>query len=258
MSSYSDDEEPELKSSDEEEEEDDEEEYQKQSNSVLSSFGTKAKHVIGNMNNDDDEEDDEDDEEVTRKKSTRKTRITSADDDDEDYEPEDSEIDDDDDDDDDDVSDEDVEEEEDHDNEEDDTTDTLDEDTEKYTHRFEKETTKDYIMQIHPESIPVSESEIRSMLNVIRNENGIIVDDFHKTLPFITKYEKTRIIGQRAAQLNSGAKPYIKFTETQGIIDSSVIAEMEFNAKKIPAIIKRPLPNGAFEYWRLKDLEILY
>ena len=254
MNSYSDDEEPELKSSDEEEEEEEEETYEPKLS--LQSFGTKAKRVIGNMNEDEDEE-DEDDEEVAQKKSTRKTRRT-ADDDDEDYVPEDSDPDDSDDDDSDDEVEEDEDLEEDEAEEEDDTTEALDEDTAKYTHQFEKETTKDYIMQIHPESIPVSEMEVRSMLNVIRNSDGIIVDDFHKTLPFITKYEKTRVIGQRAAQLNAGAKPYIKFTETQGIIDSSVIAEMEFNAKKIPAIIKRPLPNGAFEYWRLKDLEILY
>lgn len=253
MSSYSDDEEHDLKTSDDEEEE--EEEYQKPAlKSLLSSFGTKAKHVIGN--NDDEEEEEEDDDEGPRKTTIRKKRT----DDDEDYVQEYSENEDLDDSD-NDVSDEEVEDEEaelEEGNSDDDTTENMDEDTDKYTHRFEKETTKDYIMQIHPESIPVSEPEMRSMLNVIRNAEGIIIDDFHKTLPFITKYEKTRIIGQRAAQLNAGAKPYIKLTETKGIIDSSVIAEMEFNAKKIPAIVKRPLPNGAFEYWRLKDLEILY
>jgi hypothetical protein len=32
---------------------------------------------------------------------------------------------------------------------------------------------------------------------------------------------------------------------------------MEFEAKKIPFIIARPLPNGATEYWHLHDLEVL-
>jgi hypothetical protein len=31
----------------------------------------------------------------------------------------------------------------------------------------------------------------------------------------------------------------------------------EFEQKKIPMIIRRPLPNNASEYWRLQDLEIL-
>lgn len=126
---------------------------------------------------------------------------------------------------------------------------------EKYMHHFDKEITKDYILETHPECIPVNMEEVGAMLRVVRNKDGVIIDDFHKTIPFVTKYEKARIIGQRAMQLDSGATPYIN----PGIlIDGTSIAEREFEEKKIPVIIKRPLPNGAFEYWRLKDLEILY
>lgn len=124
-----------------------------------------------------------------------------------------------------------------------------------YNKYFNEKLTKDYIAEIHPECIPVNMVEVEALLNVVRDEHGIIIDEFHKTLPFITKYEKTRIIGQRASQLDSGATPYI--IVQPNVIDSSVIAEMEFNQKKIPSIIKRPLPNGSFEYWRLSDLEIL-
>jgi DNA-directed RNA polymerase subunit K/omega len=130
-----------------------------------------------------------------------------------------------------------------------------DEDSEKYMHQFDKEITKEYILETHPECLPVNMTEVRSMLNVVRNSDGVPIDDFHKTVPIVTKFEKARIIGQRAAQLNSGATPYIHVPRA---IDGSTIAEIEFNMKKIPVIIKRPLPNGAFEYWRLKDLEILY
>lgn len=124
-----------------------------------------------------------------------------------------------------------------------------------YNKYFNEKLTKDYIAEIHPECIPVNMFEVEALLDVVRDEHGIIIDEFHKTLPFITKYEKTRIIGQRASQLDSGATPYI--VVDPNVIDSSVIAEMEFNEKKIPSIIKRPLPNGSFEYWRLSDLEIL-
>jgi DNA-directed RNA polymerase subunit K/omega len=125
---------------------------------------------------------------------------------------------------------------------------------ERYMHQFEKDLTKEYILETHPECIPVNMSEVRAMLPVIRNEDGIIVDDFHRTVPIVTKYEKARIIGQRAMQLNSGAVPYIL---VDNLIDGATIAELEFEQKKIPVIIKRPIPNGAFEYWRLQDLEIL-
>jgi hypothetical protein len=36
-----------------------------------------------------------------------------------------------------------------------------------------------------------------------------------------------------------------------------LIALKEYEEKKIPFIIKRPLPNGGCEFWRFADLEIL-
>ncbi len=43
----------------------------------------------------------------------------------------------------------------------------------------------------------------------------------------------------------------------EGIIDGYIIALKELELKKIPFIIKRPIPNGGFEYWYVSDLEIL-
>ena len=63
------------------------------------------------------------------------------------------------------------------------------------------------------------------------------------------------MLGQRAKQIETGSKPFVKVPEN--IIDSYVIAELELREKKIPFIIKRPIPGGAFEYWNLKDLEII-
>ena len=77
----------------------------------------------------------------------------------------------------------------------------------------------------------------------------------HTTLPFITKYEKARILGERAKQINAGAKPLVKIDKD--IIDGYLIALKEFEEKHIPFIIKRPLPNGGCEYWKCKDLEII-
>jgi DNA-directed RNA polymerase I, II, and III subunit RPABC2 len=38
--------------------------------------------------------------------------------------------------------------------------------------------------------------------------------------------------------------------------ESYLIAHEELNQKKIPFIIKRRLPDGTFEYWRIIDLII--
>jgi DNA-directed RNA polymerase subunit K/omega len=39
------------------------------------------------------------------------------------------------------------------------------------------------------------------------------------------------------------------------VIDGYLIALKEYEERKIPFIIQRPIPNGTCEYWRLSDLE---
>jgi DNA-directed RNA polymerases I, II, and III subunit RPABC2 len=129
------------------------------------------------------------------------------------------------------------------------------EEDDDYLQKFDKEVREDYIIQQHPESINHNYDEIYNLAKVQRNKDNIIVDSLHKTIPILTKYEKTRILGQRAKQLNNGARPLVKLS-TQ-IIDGYLIALKELEEKKIPVIIRRPLPGGASEYWHLKDLEIL-
>ena len=98
-------------------------------------------------------------------------------------------------------------------------------------------------------------TEIKMLCKVKRNKEGKIVDKFHTTLPILTKNKKTRIIGQRAKQIENGSAPFIEIKNN--IIDTLLIAEEELRQKKIPIIIKRPLPNGTNEYWPLKDLQLI-
>jgi len=114
---------------------------------------------------------------------------------------------------------------------------------------------KKIIEEYHPELQNHNYDEVEILSRVIRDQHGIIIDPLHKTLPFITKYEKTRILGERATQLNAGAKSFIEVEPD--IIDGYVIALKEFEEKKIPFILKRPLPNGGVEYWKLEDLEVI-
>jgi DNA-directed RNA polymerase I, II, and III subunit RPABC2 len=65
----------------------------------------------------------------------------------------------------------------------------------------------------------------------------------------------TKIIGHRANELSLGASPYIPVPEH--ITDVREIARLELAQKRLPYIIKRPLPTGKYEYWRLSDLIIL-
>ena len=126
----------------------------------------------------------------------------------------------------------------------------------EYYQKFTNGLNTNYLEYFHSETNMPNYMEIEELSKVIRDKNNAIIDDNHKTIPILTKYEKTRVLGQRAKQINSGNKPYINVSEN--IIDGYLIAEMELKEKKIPFIIRRPLPNGKSEYWKLKDLEIYY
>lgn len=128
-----------------------------------------------------------------------------------------------------------------------------DEDGELYLKKFDKEINENYILNNHPECALQNYDEILSMTNVIRDADNIIIDDLHRTNPFLTKYERARILGQRAKQIETGATPFVKVPEN--IIDGYLIAEMELQQGRIPFIIRRPLPNGGSEYWKINDLE---
>ena len=122
-----------------------------------------------------------------------------------------------------------------------------------YLEKFNKEINDNYLVNNHPESVSLNYDEIITMTKIVRDKNGIIIDDLHKTIPYLTKYEKSRILGQRAKQINSGATAFVKVPEK--VIDGYLIAELELQEKRIPFIIRRPLPNGGSEYWKVNDLE---
>jgi len=130
-----------------------------------------------------------------------------------------------------------------------------DDDVDSKLKKFDKELRQDYLVNFHPESLIQNYDEIYNLARVVRDVNGVVVDNLHKTLPMMTKYEKTRILGQRAKQINDGATPFVKVPE--GVIDGYLIALKELEDKKIPFIIRRPLPNRGSEYWMVEDLEII-
>ena len=129
--------------------------------------------------------------------------------------------------------------------------DSDDEDLQKLQGYQEKNVLVDY----HPEVMQISEEELQTYSKVVRDNNGKIVDPFHKTIPIMTKYEKAKVIGIRAQQINSGSEPFIPVDVN--MIDGLSIANQELLEKKIPFIIRRPMPNGSSEYWNINDLELL-
>ena len=116
------------------------------------------------------------------------------------------------------------------------------------------------LLKMHPEArIDTIESIAMDILltNVppnFTNADGQ-ADPKHRSVPFLTQFEKTKILGFRTNQLSQGARPYIAVPEH--ITDIREIARMELEARRLPIILKRPMPDGTFEKWRLSDLLIL-
>ena len=75
-----------------------------------------------------------------------------------------------------------------------------------------------------------------------------------KTSKILNKYEKTKILSERAEQLYEGAIPLIPNADKYNNVLE--IAEEELKEKKIPFIIKR-MVNNKFEYIKIEDLVIL-
>lgn len=129
-------------------------------------------------------------------------------------------------------------------------------DEDDYVEKLSKEFINDHVETFHPEIHTHNYEEVRNLTNIVRDRHtGLISDPLHRTLPFLTKYEKTRVLGIRAKHINDGGDIYVDVKSN--IVDGYTIAEMELMDKKIPFIIKRPIPNGSCEYWKLSDLELL-
>jgi DNA-directed RNA polymerase subunit K/omega len=68
----------------------------------------------------------------------------------------------------------------------------------------------------------------------------------------LSKFEKVRILGQRAEQISMGAPPLVDIT---GLTDALSIAEKEFLEHKIPFIIERTYPAGKIRKIPLSEMK---
>jgi DNA-directed RNA polymerase I, II, and III subunit RPABC2 len=121
--------------------------------------------------------------------------------------------------------------------------------------KIEKANQNEGLLDFHPEIKQVNYKELQTLCKIAKNKDGEIVDPLHTTIPVLTRYEKAKILGLRAKQINNGSSVFINLDKN--IIDGHLIAEMELREKKLPFIIRRPMPNGGSEYWRVNELELL-
>jgi DNA-directed RNA polymerase I, II, and III subunit RPABC2 len=115
-------------------------------------------------------------------------------------------------------------------------------------YRFHPETLLDFAEQVIP-MIPLQQVPPDQKADITE-----LLDAHHTSQPFLTVYEKTKILSLRANQLTE-ARPYVERPEY--VTNTLEIAKMELEQRRLPYIIKRPMPDGTFEYWRLSDLMII-
>jgi DNA-directed RNA polymerase I, II, and III subunit RPABC2 len=126
--------------------------------------------------------------------------------------------------------------------------------TNDYLQKFKNKVTRSELLDYHPECHFPSMHELTALATVVRDAaKNRIVDPLHTTTPIMTKYEMANIIGVRSHQIETGSPPMVKVPEGL-VIDGKLIAKMELQQKKIPFILRRPLSNGTFEYWHVRDL----
>ncbi|KAJ3176596.1 DNA-directed RNA polymerases I II and III subunit RPABC2 [Geranomyces variabilis] len=80
---------------------------------------------------------------------------------------------------------------------------------------------------------------------------GPIPKDKRLTTPYMTKYEKARILGTRALQISMNAPVMV---DLHGESDPLQIAMKELREQKVPLMVRRYMPDGSWEDWSVEEL----
>ena len=113
----------------------------------------------------------------------------------------------------------------------------------------------DIIEDLEEEDEEGNNFKIMTYKNVLEN----ILKTPKKTIPIMTKFEKARIFGIRLQQIANGAKALIDVSKLKGThrtIEEEIVDE-ELKQRKTPLIIRRILPNGVIEDWKMEDFELI-
>ena len=101
----------------------------------------------------------------------------------------------------------------------------------------------------------------KAKTNTFEDYNKIMasLDKEKVSKPIMTKYEFNQIISSRANQLSLGSIPFVdcKDLNIKSNMQLRKVALQELTEGKLPYILKRPLPNNKFEYFRIRDLDLV-
>ncbi|CAI5759754.1 unnamed protein product [Candida verbasci] len=97
----------------------------------------------------------------------------------------------------------------------------------------------------------INEQQAQQVPNIKPLKELAIPKEKRTTTPYMTKYERARILGTRALQISLNAPVLV---DIEGETDPLQIAMKELAQRKIPLVIRRYLPDGSFEDWGCDEL----
>lgn len=107
----------------------------------------------------------------------------------------------------------------------------------------------------YEKSVDEENNEANKDHEIIQEPSKYVEPEERITPCYLTKYEKAWIIGARAVQISRNCPVLIPLGKED--FDPVKIAEKELEQKKIPFVIRRYLPDGAFEDWKVSELQII-
>ncbi|KAM0715947.1 hypothetical protein Q7P37_008461 [Cladosporium fusiforme] len=99
--------------------------------------------------------------------------------------------------------------------------------------------------------ITAQEKAAKSLNTVKGVKDKKIANENRSTTPYMTKYERARVLGTRALQISMNAPVLV---DVEGETDPLQIAIKELREKKIPLVVRRYLPDGFYEDWTCEEL----
>lgn len=90
-----------------------------------------------------------------------------------------------------------------------------------------------------------------SNFRLLYNSDKLIPVTERKGNPYLTKYERAKVLGVRASQLGKNAPCMV---DPKGEYNVLEIAKMELEQGVLPLILQRHLPNGTVEEWTIAEL----
>jgi len=104
------------------------------------------------------------------------------------------------------------------------------------------------------ENFSISNKDSKKYIISIEESYSNYYTNEKKTSPILTKFERAKLLGIRAEMISAGNSPLV--IVPKGVDNAYEIALLELTEKKIPLIIRRYMPDGSIEDWRVEELII--